>query len=1601
MSRLKRDIARLREELSQVRRVGDFTNGTLRHVRKALQQLEDSMNNQTVHVDSLRAALVEIAACYDNAEKQILALQPKRNEISDAITRIIKTIREQSEIIYDYLKGFKDYFCYAGDPVNMSTGNFYLQEEDFIVMGFVPVSWTRYYNAQRSGDSPLGNGWGCNHSWKLVEHPSNWILINPDGGRVIYERSKDGTIRNLSGQESTIVKNETTTQVKLVDSLLTFDKEGNILREDKPGNGAMEYHYEGGRLSAISRDGMTILTLSYDEIGHLTSVSDPAEVRVRYEYSGPVLKAVIKDGNRKEYEYDEALSLKKIINPDGTIYLRNEYDEEKKITAQTFTDGSIIKYEYRNDETILTRQDGSQVKYVHDSSYRHVKTIFTDGEESTTYNRRDQIISFTDKLGNLTRYSYDNKGNLTSVIDALGNHRVMTYDAENHLIAVKEPNGGQVRFQYDSNQLIRRIDPCNETTTYEYDQEKRPVKITLPTGAALCLDYDARGNVIKEELDSFLTLTYSYDDRNRKIAETDGEGNTWQYSYDAEDRIIAITDPIGNQRTVVYGSNGKVTQQTDFDGAVKKYEYNDMGMMTRFTDPEGRITNYYYDSMNHMIKKVLPTGVTSHMEYDENGRMVCEKTDGIITRRCTYDALNQPITVTDALEQTVSYSYDALGRVISIQRPDGHICSYEYDEMGNVIEETDYSGSKTFYQYDLSGRIVSCILPSGAERIRIYGDNGLLMQAMDETGLSTVYRYGTAGLMTGIEKNGNKEVAFEYDHCGRRTKEIFQSGYERYYTYDPLGRRICISDSEGMQRSWEYDAVGRTLRTIDAENNINSYAYGSCGELLKITDPYGSSISYEYNAFGQLSRMTKSGKRYDPESDVWREESRITHFENDRYGNLTVQTDPDGLKTKYGYDPIGRRNVMTDRNGNETQWSYSDNGDISQVTYQDGNTVHLEYNANHQLMSFSDWNGTTRILRDDMGHPTEITDHNGLKTTFFWGKRGEKTGILFSDNIQVHYDYDEFTRLSSIRYHDFEIRYAYDDLGRLMEKTDLSGTGVHWKYDESGRIIGEDYYSGGQLLKQYSCIFDAHGNQAEIRWYHPETGDSSNLTYQYDKNNRIQQILEDGKLIKQYTYDGFGNIVSLQEEGLSRHQEYDILDRLVRESLMKGKQPSEEILYRYDPMGNLTEKRYGEQIHSFEYNAYGRMVTERSDNSLITRTYNGLGHMVAMESGDSRKIWSLDLRGRSDSFLAEGQSGEKYIWDPYETLAGIIKEDGSLETVLTDHQGSVQSIHDQEGNLLGEYSYDEYGSLIKSSGIWSGFGFTGYLRNEGDDMYYAQARFYDDRIQRFVMEDPLYHNTYNVQTTNPYAYCYNQPMIFVDRDGNIPTWDDITGAVSDFGNTIYDYAQSTGEAIYHNVVQPTVDTIESIKDNAINTANQYINNVKSDIDTLHRLWTDPNYHYARNYKNTIPNDLTDVYTIDPSTKEIKGQNGWELMSPGDSACHKHLFSEQGPEAINNYKFIKRNPDGTSSEIVISIDRNGNPKLVNDPINIGTYNYYSPGSKIDNIKHILFDMVPYYIHGNDKRDNRNLFTRLIMDGEAKLIITLAYLHKSTVQKACVN
>ena len=426
------------------------------------------------------------------------------------------------------------------------------------------------------------------------------------------------------------------------------------------------------------------------------------------------------------------------------------------------------------------------------------------------------------------------------------------------------------------------------------------------------------------------------------------------------------------------------------------------------------------------------------------------------------------------------------------------------------------------------------------------------------------------------------------------------------------------------------------------------------------------------------------------------------------------------------------------------------------------------------------------------GASVSITDHNGRTVRYEWGSMGQREGMIYPDGTKISWKYDSLLRpvqmdRTATGRDPLWTQYQYDGQGRLSEKRTFGGYTTRWQYDETG-LLGElSHTDASGILDRFQYTYDAAGNKTAIRKERrgfPE--ESGSYQYAYDGLHRLTGVEKDGKPLRSYQYDIFGNRTVMEDctRGIMTVSEYDALNHLIRQEISKDAFPEDTIqkTYTYDKRGNLTgEYQDGDLLHGYAFNSMNRLEKAwDSEGTEAEYFYNALGQRTARSTAEETEEYLLDLTKPYHNLLErqKGKHRQTFYWDM--NVSAMEDENRTLQYYLQDELGSPLRVLYGSGSGAA-YGYDEFGADLydpekktcagrqySRQGEHQPFGFTGYRYDDISGTYFAQAREYQPDVGRFTTEDILRGRNTIPKTLNRYGYCWNNPLIFFDLNGQSP-----------------------------------------------------------------------------------------------------------------------------------------------------------------------------------------------------------------------------------------
>lgn len=1197
-----------------------------------------------------------------------------------------------------------------------------------------------------------------------------------DGQKKSFRKRNDGTYQSLHSSKERLTKEgDGHVLLTLSGSKYIFNKIGKLVREENQQKKGITFQYdEFDRLKLAMTDHDAFLAYSYDETGQLIQVTDHAGRTVRLSYErGKLTEVELPQGGRYVYRYGKNGRIEEVVNPCGCTAVKNRYDEKRRVTHQAFPDGGCMEYVYddRKRQVILTERNKSKIVYVHDGKYRNTDILYGDGtKEHFEYNAKNQRILHVDRNGNSTRMAYDDKGNLTKIVNPLGEKISITYDGRNNPINVKVNGKEKQKNVFDERgNLVEVRDALFRRTLFTYDETGHPVSILQPDGSAIHLSYDNKGNVTECEGARGEKTRYGYDELNRMVEVIDPNGNVTRFSYDEAGNVRTVVNGAGDKRSYEYNKSNKVTKIIDFDGGMIQRAYNALGKPEKITDQLGRVTKVQYDAMWNVACITESNGAKTTYTYDENNHLSqIEDAYGNV-RRYSYDGNGNKLKETDENGVATHFSYDACGRLIHIEGPDGMKRDYAYDAEGNLTGAEDALGGKVRREYDAAGQLIREINQMGECRSYTYGSLGKVESMTDETGRKTLYGYLPGGLLETITYPEKTVEKYTYDGNGNIKTHTNVDGFVLTYTYDCLDRVTCIEGSDGEKKTCAYDAVGNVISVTDGLGHCTKYEYTLTGQVSKVIDPLGNETEYTYDERDALIEIRQYGEEKGNER-----ECHVTRCERDLLGRVKTIIDPLGLKECYKYDSRGLLSEKTDKEGYLTRYGYTNQGDVNYVQYADGREVKLTYNPLRHLQEMEDWMGLVKIETDLLGRARKVLYQDDKEVSYTYGRAGRITSITYPDGKKVFYDYDENLRISELRENGKSIKYERDRTGRLIRKSFPNQTETRYRYDVRGRMEQLIHVNQEGTLDKFTYRYDLLGNKVAMnkeRKGLPE--ESGTYVFEHDPMGRLTDVSKNGRLLRTYSYDAFGNRTGLIEENRKTVYTYNARNQLLSKADEEG-----ETTYTFDKRGNVTQiLENGNVKNRYFYGAINRLEKAvNQEGETAQYQYDGFGHRIGkkVEKANSERSisYTIDLTKQYNNILQKEEAGkiQTYFWDW--SVAGMT-DDGMAcpNYFLQDALGSPIRMTDGSGQSIGHYGYDEFGqALYCNQAAAQPFGYTGYPYDEIAETYFAQAREYDCKTGRFRAADPYGGTMFEVDAMNEYVYCRNNPLIYFDPLGLYPAW---------------------------------------------------------------------------------------------------------------------------------------------------------------------------------------------------------------------------------------
>ncbi|MDC9616117.1 DUF6531 domain-containing protein [Xenorhabdus khoisanae] len=813
--------------------------------------------------------------------------------------------------------------------------------------------------------------------------------------------------------------------------------------------------------------------------------------------------------------------------PDNTVLARNQHIPHYVLTGEL------------NDELQLTDRQ-SQLSYHFNHAVGNIRKLsaITDRRQNAIqfiYDKHSQLIEVTRTDGFQLILSYqDQQLQAVDYLEQQKPQRLVTchYDAEGYLHQCDVFQHNHLWHEYDAQgRMIRWHDTDQTDLHLTYDAQGRVLSMTSPSG--------------------YWSDSFHYDDQARITTYRDAEGGETQHHYDHNGLVIREVDPLGRV-TRRQWRHSQIVWEADAAGGITTFDYNPDGALTEVKLPTGETFAYGYDEHGQLIESVLPTGECWQLHYDEQGNLTALTNPLGHTEEYQYGThgeLRQHL-LPDGRQW--HYAYDEQQRLAAVMTPDGQTTGLQLDELGRLRQITDALKQQTHYRYSnnhasLNGSLTDVELPDGTTQQLAYDSERRVVAVTDGEGRTTRYTYGAFDMLTQITRPDGTVLHFGYDRLTRLKSVTASTGetyrYERDvagqiiretdftgrtldYQYDKLGRRILTQYPDGQQLRWHYSTVGLLVKQESWQPEENQlvlkattrYEYNKRYQLVKATNA-DAVVEYEYDKITGLPTCERINGR-----EITRKWDNLTgrpvsenldgntlHFGYNSIGALNHFQLNQHTPLTFQHDALGRETVRESANGFILASRYTATGLLAHQSAGQATQFFRETLAQNDPHFPPQATAVNRSWQYDRAHNVRVIDDSR------WGQ----TRYRYNTNDQILH-----TLFEGVRPH--EEQFSYDANGNLSQHlpTDARGAvaqinqrqqagrvvqqgNVRYRYDDNGRLVEKTEQQDGFRPQIWRYRWDAQ-NQLT----HCETPDGSRWHYRYDAfGRRVRKLkVHDGKL---------------------------------------------------------------------------------------------------------------------------------------------------------------------------------------------------------------------------------------------------------------------------------------------------------------------------------------------------------------------------------------------------------------------------------------------------------------------------------------------------------
>lgn len=1390
-------------------------------------------------------------------------------ERSVTFGKVTRTRSDGSKDISYYHQGNGDAQYESGDDI-AKTGRLYRQEWYNSNGGMLKAVTTKWVKDDLFGAAQYGH-------WFL--HPESSVtLIYGTGGThqdsaigyvydpqsfVVTAQTSYGEVQAVLDGSFTDSGNDRIVTVRsyvanpLLSSLAAVetvtDQAGNKLAETKnyfdnlgalqatAGNLTRQEKWIAGSVYAATQK-------SYNNLGLVLTETDPRGFVTTYAYdSYKMYPASSTNALNQVTQFVYAYAVGKpqqITHPNGAVMVML-YDSLGRLTQEKIPDPvtgiqvikSLISYSEASGNVSTTL-----IEY-HDGSISRQTTGYFDGLGRQVQIRQQAegvnvvvIDTSHDSVGRVSKQSlpYFSTGfSRTSPTQTQALYTVSTYDG-----------------------LDREIAKSTSVGSYVYAYNGWTTTITDPNGNRKDTTIDAFGRlakVVEYNQNQVYNTRYGYDGLGRLVNMIDAQNNTRNFSYDGLGRRISAED--------LHASG-------DATFGVWWFAYDANGNQISKLDPNNQTTNYSYDELNRVTSEDFTdqTGTEVSYTYDTCGNgvgQVCSIVNASLTENRNYNLLGQVIQsakVIGGSNFVTSTAYDRQGNEILITNPDNSQLKYIYTGGGliNQIQRKEASDAvfvDTVTNIDYA--------PTGQPTVTSYANGTITTNTYDAAKLyRLVHKVTTAPV-----QSGSSSVA----RAGGDTQAITQAAAAPIIT-SFTASPATITYGESTTLSWTL--AGGAPNNVSINNNIGSVLGTSSisvspntTKTYTLTAKNGQGIvtaSVTVTVRVAAPVITPNGGSFTTAQSV--SLSSITPNAVIRY--TTNGTTPTATSPRYTAPFTVTGTTTVKAYAKKTGMGDSE---VSSAIFTIGSSVQAptisSFTANPATIVSGQSTTLSWVLGG--GSPTSLTIDQSVGNVIGTTTKSVSPATTTTYTLTASNSSGSVSRQVTVTITQAQVVVpvispnggSFAGSQTVDITTTTSGATIYYTLDGAAPTAASSQYTAPLTLTQSATLkaiaIKAGMQNSDIASsvftitapqiaFGPTIQD---IAYIYDANGNITQIVDasqtnSAKTVA-YTYDNLNRLLSATATQVASGQQnyadsytYDALGNILTHTQTIGTNPATVSTYAYQ--GNqgsnfanphaVTSITTGSTAVQYGYDKNGNQITEGSKTFL----WNYRNELTAITGGGVTAAYAYDPSGQRVKLIS-GSATVIYPTGYYNIdSAGKITKHFSAATVEgigaaakiyynhADHLSGQGVTTDGVGGAVEVVDYYPFGSVRldnKSGAFVEQRKYTGHEYDQDTNLIYANARYYNPSVGRFISQDAVFWTLpqeifVDPQSLNSYAYARNNPLAFVDPDGNMWTpWQSSGGVVNWMGNGGFLYN------IYGSNTASITNTVRNVQANGFTATN--------------------------------------------------------------------------------------------------------------------------------------------------------------------------------------